>query len=153
MRPLSYTIVILFMLSIISGCTDDDKSVETIILSQDNIILHEDYYYLSDKFMINDPFQFLITIKAHEWPQDYKIEVIVLKDDEYDDFIAGRSVQILWYEDFLTEGPHEWETEEFDGNDGYYVIVDNSDSWVEDTDWDGNDDILIFDIEIVLKSN
>lgn len=115
------------------------------IKSWNNIVLHEDYWLYSSPIYIGEDGRVFGNIYLKDWDEDYGLEVLFMTTSNYENFEEGNSYS-AWHKSFYTEGTHSFAF----GNvsPGWYrIVVDNSNKGWDDTDWDGVDDVAIFDLK------
>jgi hypothetical protein len=77
--------------------------------------------------------------ELYEWTEDYSLEIILLKEEEFDNFKNGIN-NFIWSKSVPTKDKFNYSIENVEPG-SYRLIVDNSDLGNELTDTDGIDDI------------
>jgi len=84
-------------------------------------------------------------INLTHWDGDYGLEILLMTMDSYAAYVGGESFS-AWHRSVYTEGYYSFEfINVTPGN--YALVVDNTDSDWEDTDFDGINDYAVFDLE------
>ncbi len=119
------------------------------IFSEKRHSLNEGWYFYH-KIYISSLSDVYIPVKVYRWKSRYALEVFFMNSWGFERYRSGKSFSTIARENILSSGEYLIRASRV-GPGYYYVVVDNTDKGWSATDFDGENDYAVFDIEVYIS--
>jgi|GEM_PF-1139618 len=148
-----WSLMVVLLLFLLPGCIEIKQALEEsskkVLVSYTNVYLDEDYYLPHGPItLVSDSSDLFVDLNLKAWDEDYGLELFLMTDSNFAIYQSGsNSFEVVDHVTFYTEGPQAWVFINVPPG-VYYFVVDNTDLGWEETDWDGENDVAVFDLEL-----